>query len=160
MNMGGNDCDFNWANISANPGSDFEPNTPLSVFEDSYRKVIGKLKSLGIVPILTTLPPLDPQRFFDWFCKALDKDNVMTWLGSVSTIYRHHENYSRTVERIASEQSVPIIDLRGAFLRHRHIEHLLCADGTHPNTEGQVVMTGAFAEFAERFTGGGRTLYA
>ena len=37
------------------------------------------------------------------------------------------------------------------FLKERRIEHLLCEDGVHPNTEGQRVITQAFLEFADRF---------
>jgi lysophospholipase L1-like esterase len=112
--------------------------------------MIAILKEKGIVPVLTTLPPLDPQRFFDWFCKGLNAENVLKWLGNVGTIYRQQEKYSRTVEKIALETGAYLVDLRGAFLAHKRIDHLLCADGTHPNTEGQKVITAAFLDFAEK----------
>jgi lysophospholipase L1-like esterase len=54
------------------------------------------------------------------------------------------------VERIALAASVPLADLRGAFLQHRRIDGYLCEDGIHPNTKGQAVITSAFAEFAEK----------
>ncbi|MDR0819651.1 MAG: SGNH/GDSL hydrolase family protein [Oscillospiraceae bacterium] len=150
MDFGGNDCDFNWEQIAENPDGEFEPHTPLGLFEDTYNKLIERLKSFGITPILTTLPPLDPQQFFDWFCKSLNKENVTKWLGgSITTIYRFQESYSRTVERIARSAGTPLVDLRGAFLRHRRIDSYLCEDGTHPNTNGQRIITSAFAEFAE-----------
>jgi hypothetical protein len=108
------------------------------------------VKEKGIRPIVTTLPPLDSHRFFNWFCGGLDKANVLKWLGSVESIYRWQENYSRTIEKIALETGTLLVDLRGAFLKHRRLEHLLCADGTHPNTEGQRVITQAFLDFIKK----------
>jgi len=148
MDYGGNDCDFNWKAISENPEAKHIPNTPINVFADTYHKIITNLKQKRILPILTTLPPLESQRFFDWFCKGLNKDNVLNWLGDVNAIYRYQENYSRMVEKIAATTRVPLIDLRGAFLNIRSIKTLLCEDGVHINTEGQKLMTKAFVEFA------------
>jgi len=150
LNLGGNDCDFDWKAVSERPDEDHQPNTPLDVFTDTYKKMIEYLKEKGIRPILTTLPPLDAQRFFNWFCGNLEKKaNVLEWLGGVEAIYRWHENYSRTIEKIAEETGTLLVDLRGAFLKHRRLEKLLCADGTHPNTEGQRVITQGFLEFIE-----------
>ena len=150
MDFGGNDCNFDWEAISVSPDGEHQPNTPLNAFCDAYKNIIGAVKSMGIQPILTTLPPLEPQRFFDWFCNTLNRENVMKWLGDVGTIYRWQESYSRAVERIADETGTLIIDLRGAFLKHRRIGHLLCEDGTHPNTEGQRAISNAIMEFAEQ----------
>ena len=162
LNLGGNDCDFDWKAVAENPEIEHEPNTPLDVFAETYRKMIEFLKANGIRPIITTLPPLDAQKFFNWFCGSLDKSaNVLKWLGSVEAIYRWQENYSRTIEKIAEETGTLLVDLRGAFLKHRRLEHLLCADGTHPNTEGQHVITQGFLEFIERASAGGKiALYA
>lgn len=150
MDYGGNDCDFNWKSISEHPDKEHFPHTPLDSFVNTYHQIISKLKKKGILPILTTLPPLEPQRFFDWFCKGLNQDNVLKWLGNINSIYRYQENYSRTIEKIASAANVPLVDLRGAFLMNRRIDGLLCLDGTHPNTQGQKIITSAFMNFAER----------
>lgn len=150
MDYGGNDCDFNWAAISEQPDALHLPKTPIEVFTEKYHEIIRALKSHGIQPILTTLPPLDSQRFFNWFCGKLNRENILRWLDGVESIYRYQENYSRTVEKIAKEENVPIVDLRGAFLKNRTISHLLCEDGTHPNTEGQKVITAAFLDFAQK----------
>jgi lysophospholipase L1-like esterase len=148
LNLGGNDCDFDWKAVAEHPNDEHQPNTPLDVFADTYKKIIMYLKEKGIRPIITTLPPLDAQRFFNWFCGGLEKKaNVLQWLGGVEAIYRWQENYSRTIEKIAEETGTLLVDLRGAFLKHRRIEPLLCEDGTHPNTEGQRVITQGFLDF-------------
>ena len=112
-----------------------------------YREMIRKVRARGIRPILTNLPPLDSQRFFDWWCDGLNKSAVMRWLGDVGNIYAWQERYSRAVEHLAAEEQVPLVDVRGAFLDHGHLEQTLCADGTHPNSEGQALITRAFQEF-------------
>ena len=151
MEFGGNDCDFKWQEISDNPKGEHKPNTSIETFEDSYRRIIAFLKGRGITPILTTLPPIDPQRYFNWFCSdKLNRENIMSWLGSVNTIYRYQENYSRCIERIAKDTNTECVDLRGAFLSNRRIDDLLCEDGIHPNTNGQKVMERAFVDFASR----------
>jgi lysophospholipase L1-like esterase len=147
IEYGGNDCDFNWKEIAERPTERHEPHTPLNVFAAVYHQIIHILREKCIIPVLTTLPPLEPQRFFDWFCGSLNRDNILLWLGSVSNIYRFQENYSRVIGKIAAETKSLLIDLRGAFLEHRRSEDLLCEDGIHPNTAGQEVITGAFLEF-------------
>jgi lysophospholipase L1-like esterase len=163
MNFGGNDCNFNWQAISERPEDKHLPNTPPDDFADIYNNIIDLLKEKGIRPILTTLPPLDAQKFFNWFCNGLDKMNVLKWLGGLDLIYCWQEHYSKTVEKIATETDTLLVDLRGAFLkhalvRHRRVEHLLCEDGTHPNTEGQMIITQAFLEFTERAKSRGEIL--
>ncbi|MDR1948047.1 MAG: SGNH/GDSL hydrolase family protein [Spirochaetaceae bacterium] len=144
IEYGGNDCDFNWKEIAGNPEAEHTPNTPLDIFVKTYCQIINMLKKKCIIPILTNLPPLEPQRFFDWFCKGLNKDNVLKWLGGINTIYRVQETYSRMVEKIAAETKTHLVDLRSAFLEHRRIDALLCEDGTHPNTDGQKIITETF----------------
>ena len=149
MDFGGNDCDFNWQVVSERPSDHHLPHTPFDVFVETYHKIIARLKENGIRPIVTTLPPLDAQKFFHWFCSGLDKANVLKWLGDVHLIYRWQEYYSRTVEKIAAETNTLLVDLRGAFLKRRNLQCLLCEDGTHPNTEGQKIITQAFLDFIE-----------
>jgi lysophospholipase L1-like esterase len=147
MDFGGNDCNHNWQAVSERPNDEHLPYTPPELFTETYLKIIARLKENGICPILTTLPPLDAQKFFNWYCQGLDKASVLRWLGDVHIIYRWQEHYSRTVEKVAAETNSLLVDLRGAFLTQRNLELLLCEDGTHPNTEGQKIITQAFLEF-------------
>lgn len=150
MDFGGNDCDMDWAAIAADPSGAHQPNLPLELFLEQYRAMVKALKSRGILPVLATLPPLEPQRFFDWWCRGLDKAAVLTWLGgSVKRIYTHQEQYSQTVEQLARDENVPLVDLRSAFLHHGDVGSLLCSDGTHPNSAGQALISGVFDVFAE-----------
>jgi len=147
MDYGGNDCDFDWKAVSENPGAEHEPKTPISIFRKTYMEIINRIVEKGIRPVLTNLPPLEPQRYFDWFCKGLNKENILRWLDGVNTIYRYHEFYSRVIEEIARNTKTMLVDLRSAFLNERHIGRFLCEDGIHPNTEGQRLITQEFTSF-------------
>ena len=156
--FGGNDCDFRWKEIAEAPEAEHLPNVPLPEFVELYRKMIRQIRSHGIRPILTNLPPLDSERFFNWWCGDLDQKAVLRWLGDVGNIYAWQERYSRAVERLAREEHVPLVDVRGAFLDHGHLEQTLCADGTHPNTLGQGLITQAFQEFGRGLRLAGQTV--
>ena len=151
MDFGGNDCDFRWKEIAENPDGEHQPNVPLPEFVEQYREMIRRIRSHGIRPILTNLPPLDSGRFFNWWCGDLDREAVLRWLGDVGNIYAWQERYSRAVERLAREENVELVDVRGAFLDHGHLEQVLCADGTHPNTAGQGLITRAFQDYGRRW---------
>ncbi len=150
MDYGGNDCDYNWKLISEDPEGDHYPHTPIELFKETYYDIIDTLKKKGILPILTTLPPLQPQRFFNWFCRDLNKKNILMWLGDIKRIYNHQESYSKIVEEIALDTQVPLVDLRGEFLKTKDVDALLCEDGTHPNTLGQKVIESSFNKFASK----------
>ena len=147
MDYGGNDCDFDWKAVSEDPTAEHEPKTPINKFVAIYTEMVEKISKCGIRPVLTNLPPLEPQRYFDWFAKELNKDALLKWLDGVNTIYRFQEMYSRTVEDIAKTTGALLVDLRGTFLKERHIKRFLCEDGIHPNTEGQKLITQAFSKF-------------
>lgn len=148
MDFGGNGCDFRWDQVAADPEGDHRPNVPLEEFLGRYREMIAQLRLHGITPVLTTLPPLEPERFFHWWCGKLDQAAVRRWLGSLTNIYAHQENYSRAVEQLARQTETPLVDIRGAFLAHGHLGQLLCEDGTHPNSAGQALIGDAFRDFA------------
>ncbi|MCL2081448.1 MAG: SGNH/GDSL hydrolase family protein [Oscillospiraceae bacterium] len=149
MDFGGNDCDFNWKAISENPGAEHEPNTPINIFTKTYTEIVEKIRGHGIRPVITNLPPLEPQRYFDWFSKGLNKENILRWMEGVNAIYRYQELYSRAAEEIARSAGALLVDLRGRFLRERYLGRFLCEDGIHPNTEGQRLITQEFMGFCD-----------
>lgn len=150
LEYGGNDCDYHWPDISANPHGEHLPNTPLPLFISSCREMIHLLKKNGILPIIMSLPPIDAQRYFDWFCRpGLDKQAILEWLGGdIQTIYRHQEMYSNALCRTALENHVPLVDVRTPFLAAKNCRDLLCIDGIHPNHEGHRLIGQVFGEFA------------
>ena len=147
MDFGGNDCDFDWKSISEEPEAQHEPKTPLGKFVKIYTDLITKITEHGIQPIITNLPPLEPRRYFDWFCNGLNKENILRWLGDINVIYRYQELYSHTAEKIAQNTGVLLVDLRSAFLKEKYLGRFICEDGIHPNTEGQRLITRELMKF-------------
>lgn len=138
LEYGGNDSDFNWAEVAASPTTEHFPQTPLDKYEEIYRKTVKNLRKKGIEPVLCSLVPVCSHRYLNWVSrKGLSKDNILAWLGDENAIYRYQERYSRKVEELAREQNCALIDLRGAFLSVRSMEKLFCEDGIHPNEDGQ-----------------------
>lgn len=151
MDFGGNDCDFKWKEIAARPEEDHPPAFSLKKFLDIYRAMVRKLKEHGVLPVLTTLPPLEPKRFLDWWCRGADEDTVIRWMGgSICNVYAHQELYSHAVAQLAREESVPLVDIRKKFLEYGHLNETICEDGTHPNFAGQALITAAFDDFLSR----------
>lgn len=141
LEYGGNDCDFDWASIAASPDEQHLPKTPLEDFYNNYKEIIDGLEAIGKKIILLNLPPIDSNKYFDWFGNGLDKDNIKKWLGGdVHYIYEYHAGYNDKVCEIASEYKLPIIDIRSEFLRQPNYTDLLCRDGIHPNEQGHALI--------------------
>ena len=138
LEYGGNDADFRWSEVAARPYDEHLPNTPLPQFIETLRRMIGSLRAHGVKPVLATLPPISAERYLDWITRdGLNRDSILTWLGDAEAIYRYQENYSRAIERLASEMRCYLVDLRSAFLEKRVLLPYLCADGIHPSDAGQ-----------------------
>lgn len=137
LEFGGNDCDYNWQDISENPHGAHECNTPIPLFINKYTEMIEKIRERHGNPIMLTLPPLVADKYFNWISRNLNRDHILTWLGGdVNVIYRWQELYNAKVTWLASQLSVPLIDIRSAFLMQHHYQKLMCEDGIHPNEAG------------------------
>ena len=146
--FGGNDCNYDWEFVANNPGNEFIPKTPLMEFTKNLENMIDTAISLNKKVLLTTLPPLNSDAFFNFITRnGINKDNVMLFLGDVGHIYRHHERYNNAVVMLAKKYNLPLIDLRDAFLQQTDSRNLMCADGMHPSEEGQKVMYNTFISF-------------
>ncbi|MGI5984671.1 MAG: SGNH/GDSL hydrolase family protein [Clostridiales bacterium] len=147
LEYGGNDSDHDWKEISENPLGDHLPKTPIDEFAESYREIIGKLNEMGKSIIMLNLPPIDEHKYFNWFSKGLDGENILKWLGgSEKYIYRFHEIYNVQVCNIAAEYNIPLIDIRSAFLEKRDYSEYLCNDGIHPNEKGHELIAGVITD--------------
>ena len=149
LEYGGNDCDYNWEEVAANPSGDHQPHTPLPLFEKTYREMLALLKEKGVTPILMSLPPIDAEKYLNWITRdGLSKTNILRWLGDMQMIYRFQELYSRTAERIAQQTQTLFVDVRSAFLSGHDFKSLICEDGIHPSEKGHEILTEEFSRFA------------
>lgn len=147
VEFGGNDCDYSWKDVAADPRAHHEPKTPLPAFIEKLGEIIGIFRSLGITPVLMSLPPLVSERYFDWISKDLNGDNILEWLGDVNKIYRWQEAYNDVVVETARKNDLPLVNIRKEFLVNDRCNGLFCADGIHPNEAGHDVLYNAFIKY-------------
>lgn len=153
MEYGGNDCDFNWADVANAPDAEHLPHTPIETYEGLYRDTLRRLKARGILPVVCNLVPVCSHRYLDWITRTgLSRENILHWLGDENAIYRYQERYSRAAEKLAREEHCPLIDLRSAFLDQRQMEPFFCPDGIHPNEKGQSLLHATFVKTLDRAT--------
>ena len=152
LELGGNDCDYDWAAVAGAPEAEHACKTPPQIFMDFYRRAIGLLRESGRKVVLATLPPINSELYLRFLCRdGLSRENIVRWLGDVEHIYRWQEAYSGMVEQLARTERAELIDLRGVFLRDdRRPEELLCADGIHPSMQGQGLIFDTLSDFLGR----------
>lgn len=144
IEFGGNDSNFDWKKISENPSSEHSPMTPINPFLACYKTIINKVKAEGSRPIMLSLPPIDSEKYFKFISNGLNAENILAWLGgSHQYIYRFHEMYNMKICELASEQKVPLIDIRSDFLMKSNYSDYLCDDGIHPNENGYKLISEA-----------------
>lgn len=142
LQFGGNDCDFDWAAISLDPGKEHLPQVPLADFVSHYEQLIDILQQLNYQPVLMNLPPLIHERYFASLSRGLDAAVILKWLGSTTeTIYLWHKSYNDAVEEIAGKRGLPLIDIRSAFLQQSEVSDFMCEDGIHPNAKGHKLIS-------------------
>lgn len=150
LEFGGNDSDYNWNEIAANPSERHSPHTDLRTFSLAYKNLIDKVKRLGSRPIMLSLPPLDPDMYFEHVTKGMDtsgKANVMKWLGgSTDPINNWHELYNLQVFKLGMALNVPVVDITSVFLFKKDFREYMCQDGIHPNEKGHRLIADAICD--------------
>ena len=141
LEYGGNDSDYNWQEIAEAPEKEHFPRTRLEVFEQVYERVINKIKAMGAIPLVLSLPPMDAERYFAFFSQKWEEGfraNVMRWLGgATNTIMSGHELYNLATMRVAQRTGAQWIDVTSELLKDHNYRAYLCDDGIHPNERGQ-----------------------
>lgn len=149
LEYGGNDCDFDWPAVSADPGFAHQPRTPLLAFKQQMQDMIDLLTGKKIRPILMSLPPISAERYLDFIVsKGLDRASILRFLGDCQQIYRFHEMYSLAVTGLALRNDCVYVPMREAFLAEPDSPSHICSDGIHPNEKGHLLMKRVFTEMA------------
>ena len=138
VSYGGNDSDYDWAAIDADPGADHRPNTELPVFADTLHETLDALRQGGVQPVMMTLPPIDGERYLSFLCR----DNQM--------IYRHQELYADTAAEIALRENIPLIPVRQTFLCNHRLSQLIAADGIHLTMPGYERLFDTLADWVKK----------
>ena len=150
MNFGGNDCDFNWAQISKSPLDVHRPNTEIGEFSSTYARIVDHVKARRRMPVLSTLVPVQKDRYIDYMCRKgnLDRNNVDLWIQNNGIeLDSLQASYSDAVRSVAQSREIPLVDVRSAFEAQGNPASLLCEDGVHPNARGQKLICDCFESF-------------
>jgi len=150
LKFGGNDCDYHWDAIAAEPERIHHPFTPLTEFMLKYEKLVNNIRLLGSYPIILSLTPVEPQKYFRHITRNLSESgrrNVLEWLGGTPNfISEWHEMYNIKLMALATQLGVPVIDITSPFYSKPAYGKMLCEDGIHPNLEGQQLMASALCK--------------
>ena len=147
LEYGGNDCDFDWAEVAENPQGTFLPHTPEDAFVAKYRYAVETARERGAEVAMLSLIPIDAGKYFSWITREKNGDNILQWLGDVSMLSRWQEYYSRLVEDLAASLRCPLIDIRREFLLSHRFGDLLSADGIHPTQAGHDLIADRIAAY-------------
>lgn len=148
LEFGGNDCNFDWAEVSAAPEEEHYPKTSLEDFTNTLASMADALLQAGSQPVLMTLPPIDAEKYLDTICASSDcrRENILHWLGDTQMIYRFQELYSNAISKLAARKGLPLVDVRSLFLSKRNYKQLISEDGIHPSREGYSIICSAFTQ--------------
>ena len=150
LEFGGNDCDFNWKEISDNPEKEHFPVNTIANFAATYRNIIEEIKKIGKIPVLLSLPPIDASRYFKHISQGLSAMNILKWLkNDCQYITNWHERYNLEIFKLAIATKAPIIDITSVFLEKRNYAKYLCEDGIHPNEDGHRLIEEAIKNYVK-----------
>lgn len=156
MEVGGNDCAYNWDEVALDPLSPHIPMTPLPLYEENLLEMVDTAKSAGSQPVLCNLPPIDAEKYFRFITRGEPEreKNILAFLGDVGHIYWWHERYSATVERVAQKTDTPLMLLRSAMLEEEDYRAFVCDDGMHLNPRGHARMAEALLGYIRSYAPG------
>ncbi len=151
LEFGGNDCDFNWKEVSENPNIEHQANNTIEDFIKTYTEIIQTIKQYNKKPVLLSLPPIDAERYVKHVSKDLDRNNILKWMkGNTQFLTNWHERYNIEVFKLAMNNHISIIDITSKFLEQKNYTKFLCQDGIHPNEEGHKLISGVIQEHIKR----------
>lgn len=146
LELGGNDCDYKWDEVCANPNADHQPNVPYVTFKQNVTAIIEKILAAGKRPVVMTLPPIDSDKYFDWIVADNKQrhDNLLSFLGDKNYIYRTQERYANALQEIAGQYDLVTVKARESLLNVRKYSDYICKDGIHLNEQGQALIKKVF----------------
>ncbi|MGD6818006.1 SGNH/GDSL hydrolase family protein [Metabacillus sp. 84] len=146
IGIGGNDCNFDWKEVTKNPEAEHLPIVPLSRYLSNVNMMISRLQEAGITPIILTLPPLDPVRYYYYLYNQYGSSigHLISLKGGME--YWHGMYNLRLIE-LAQERKAAVIDVRTALYQAGPLSELISEDGIHLTSAGYKVVGREIAKF-------------
>lgn len=140
INIGGNDCNFNWKEVDEHPDDDHGPIVPLDRYLNNVKTMIDKIQEKGITPIITTLPPLDPVRYYKTISEQYST-KISHCITKVGGIEHWHGLYNLYLNHLIEELNVRKIDVRSAIKKAGHLQDFISDDGIHLTSLGYKIFS-------------------
>lgn len=147
---GGNDSDYDWPAVAENPLGPVQAKSALVEYESNLREMIELVRRSGSTPVLLSMIPLDPEKYFSWITQKSSPDSLLKFLGNRLRLYRGNEMYNLALFRQSALCGVPLIDVCTPFLCNRDFDDLLCRDGIHPTDKGHSLIYQAVCSFLQQ----------
>lgn len=142
IGVGGNDCNFKWEEVAAFPDDTHEAIVPLSEYIENIKRIVMRVKESNITPILLTLPPLDPVRYYQYIASVYGS-KISHWISRCGGIDHWHNMYNKQLKILVDQLDVITIDVRSALCKSGEIDELVSDDGIHLNSTGYREMSNA-----------------
>ena len=142
IESGGNDCDYDWTQVSSFPDQKHLPRTTLEDFIQKISEMVDVCRKNKITPLIMTMPPLVRDRWYNHILHGQDENAVLKILNdNPDRLYQNHELYNISLVEYAFKNSVQIVDMRKEMLLSENYRNLMCLDGIHPNEKGYKFMS-------------------
>ena len=142
IESGGNDCDYDWTQVSSSPDEKHLPRTTLEDFIQKISEMVDVCRKNKITPLIMTMPPLVRDRWYNHILHGQDENAVLKILNdNPDRLYQNHELYNISLVEYAFKNSVQIVDMRKEMLLSENYRNLMCLDGIHPNKKGYKFMS-------------------
>lgn len=130
VEFGGDNCRFNWKNISRNVNGIHLPKTSIEDFHDAYMNAISAIRAKGGCPVLLGLAPIDSERYFNYIADGKNREKIISWLGgNYLYLANIHSQYVEEVKRIAEVSESGYIDTASIFRKSSDYNLYLSEDG-------------------------------
>lgn len=159
IEVGGNDCNFKWDEVAEKPWEDHQAIVPMQQYLDNLKTIITNIKQNDITPIIATLPPLDPVRYYKNISSRYSPA-ISHWISEVGGIDYWHSMYNRNLNRLADEYNILKVDVRSALKKAGNLVEFISDDGIHLTAEGYKVLSNEIYQHIIQWSGEERTLAA
>ena len=145
LSFGGNDCDYNWEEISDNPDGVHAPHTTPEDFVTLYRDAIRAAQKTGASVAVASIVPIEAERYMKTISQGRSEENILKWLGDVHRLYRWQEYYNFLACSLSGSLGCRLVDIRSRFLQSACFPTLMSDDGIHPSPAGHALLHKAVA---------------
>lgn len=135
IGVGGNDCNFRWDEVAVNPDEEHQPIVPIDRYIENLKQIINQVRESNSVPVLMTLPPLDPVRYYKLLSERYGS-SISHWISLQGGIEHWHGLYNRNLTKLAEQLEVVKIDVRTALKQSGDLMNFISDDGIHLTGEG------------------------